>query len=937
MINLVVTEGHTQVLIPLRVTPCDHHAQPTVTGSALSDEAGTVLYGYYNMEYRLPKDDKLCLIANHNKKTVQLMLFTHDEAILKRLPGQRPASLVADTLNTLQGYCLRCASYAQPLTPAQEEKLEITRHCMNALNALLGTERNIKAQNAPQQEYLRRQVISILELCQDKNRLIANNPVISEGSLGAILYDAKKAAQQHIFNRIHSASPQDQMDFSSKITHNNKPTPCFVWDSELHIGHNSKSLDDALRVISQHYQLTPAYALNHTPANRFDQLMVFFRQLGRDTKDWFNYLGLKTKPTHRRHTKTRTDGVSITKITPYYQLQGLKQQGYSRLNEIALQLIEHGVELPSVNHVKEARQKLAQSPDGHWLVIPRKNKIMVRIENELITLRYFIEEGLFYPLPDTQDLYTLSQVSKRHLYWPERVRLKFAAFISRIPSFFQGFFKSLQKFVVHDLHEEFFNHVHANHNQGGRTTKLTHPLNSKNNHTTSIHDLLVNQGVLKNGQSLHAFIKEQIRQSPYVIARSNHPPSPRDYDNPIHRTLGLLRHVAGFFVETSERNPIIGTLAMAAYFFGAGAVLAPQALESILVKLHLNGLISGIEPVQHLAQWISHGQTSEAISASMTLWQGVVAGGNLDKFFVSAIGVLKDDPAEIAIIAALALSLGFGLTRMIPSLGNEMGAFPLPNYAALGGKGGAAIYDTIMHPGDDWLLGTFKWVCKWVIALGKLTIAPVVEGYYYGYKEGFISGLGKSAVLLKALVKQFVAASLDVFLQLLSIPLLEISSMLLHVPFRGTTYLFSKTLGTLGALGGFLDPSIETFFSSSAKHITLASNWISQGASQIKQPLLSLIAIQRRFLYFWAFEEEDLLTHYVLTDQDYYISHPLRMEKMPHSSSHCLLNSLLNKDHSPQSLPLDEENHFSNPFSSTESIPLNLQNEALGSRIIEYK
>ncbi|WBV65022.1 hypothetical protein PGH44_10470 [Legionella pneumophila] len=217
------------------------------------------------------------------------------------------------------------------------------------------------------------------------------------------------------------------------------------------------------------------------------------------------------------------------------------------------------------------------------------------------------------------------------------------------------------------------------------------------------------------------------------------------YENPLHRALGVVRHLAGFFIDTSERNPMIGTLAMAAYVYGAGAVLAPNVLADILKKLHLSGLIYGIEPVQKLAHLMNHGKTSEAISASVTLWQGMVVSGNLDKFFVDAVSVLKEDPAEIAIIVSLALSLGYGLTKAIPSLQHEMGDFPYTNYAALGGKGGAAIYDTIMHPGDDWFLGTCKWFCKNIINIGKLLVAPFFEGFYYGFFDGFINGWKKVA------------------------------------------------------------------------------------------------------------------------------------------------------------------------------------------------
>ena len=106
---------------------------------------------------------------------------------------------------------------------------------------------------------------------------------------------------------------------------------------------------------------------------------------------------------------------------------------------------------------------------------------------------------------------------------------------------------------------------------------------------------------------------------------------------------------------------------MAAYLYGAGAILAPDMLAGILTKLHLKGLIAGIEPTQKLAHWLSHGTTSEAISAS-AYWQATVAGGNLDKFFVEAINILKEDPAKVAIIAALALSFGYSITKVIPSL-----------------------------------------------------------------------------------------------------------------------------------------------------------------------------------------------------------------------------------------------------------------------------
>ncbi|WP_019217342.1 hypothetical protein [Legionella tunisiensis] len=183
---------------------------------------------------------------------------------------------------------------------------------------------------------------------------------------------------------------------------------------------------------------------------------------------------------------------------------------------------------------------------------------------------------------------------------------------------------------------------------------------------------------------------------------------------------------------------------MAAYAYGAGAVIAPEMLTNLLTKLHMHKLISGIKPTQEFGKWMSHGAASEAVSAAVTYWQTVVVGGDLDQFFVKAATVLKEDPAEVAIIAALALSLGYGLCKTIPPLQEEMGRFPYINYAALGAKGGAAIYSTVMYPGEDWLFGSINWLLKGGLTLAKILVGPLVEGYHYGYRKGFLSGLKKA-------------------------------------------------------------------------------------------------------------------------------------------------------------------------------------------------
>ncbi|KTD02514.1 hypothetical protein [Fluoribacter gormanii] len=1007
MSYFVTSKGHTQLIVPLTITPSSHQALPTITGSPFSSEAGAVVYGHYNMEYLLPGGDRLRLIANHDKKTVQLMLFTYNAEVIKLLPGDRSSSLVANVISKIHRYRIRSASYSQPLTSAQEQKLQLAHECIDSLKILLKKERRLASQDHEGHEALRKQVIKIIGHCSDQNRLLATSPLISEGTLGNILYEAHKTAQHYSFNRVYSVSRQDQMDFSHVVKNHEVKQPCLVWDSELHIGHNSKDLDDALNAICGYYKLVPAANLSNIPANRFAQLAAFFSKLWQDGHDWINYLAIDTKPEHKTEILQRLDGLTITKITPYYKLQGFPQKGYSDLQTLISKLIKSTSKPILVHTTKKANKMISKLPHGSCIIIADEELILIRQENKIMKLRYFVHDRLFYPLPEGQDLYTLGQISKRHLYLPERVSLRLNAFISRIPRFFYKFYKSMRHFIIHDLRDDFSNHIHDKHIP--KSDELNEQRSKNSKVRNSLRLALENKGLLANGQTLEEFIKEQINNSPYIIARPNHPPSHHAYDNPFHRILEIIRHIASFFIDVSEQNPLIGTLAMAAYAYGGGAVLAPEFLKSILTKLHLHGLIAGIEPTQKLAHWMSHGTISEAISASMTYWQSIVAGGNLDKFFVEAFNVLKEDPAEIAIIASLALSLGYGLTKMIPSLGHEMGDFPYTNYAALGGKGGAAIYDTIMHPGEDWFLGTCKWVCKIFVTLGKLCIAPFFEGYHYGFHEGFLSGWKKSGILFKSFSKQILAASADFVLALLTIPLIEVSALFIHVPFRGITNLLTKMLaipGNISAIGelllffstrspsdnlianfrlsplyGFswpfghfsdnpllnlcintvrglcipllqsiknlfilpifdfisfsvritltiLDPITRIFayalgsiictigefwdhsfgflFTKSAKGITLICNWIDNQASALKQTSLSFIESQRGHLYYWAFSEEDLKLHSTLDDTEYYSSDPRRYELIPHSESHCLLQTLLDKSSEPH---LKEKNH----------------------------
>ena len=179
MPDYIKTNGQTQVIIPLRVHPYHHEEMFSITGSVFSNEAGTVIYGHYDMEYLLPKGDSLHLIANHNKKNVQLLLLTYDAQLLKLLPGTRSSSLVADTINTLNRYITRARNYKQPLNDAQNDKLYQAKLAIKALHLLLKKERSLNNTDYYGQELLRQNILEIIDNCRDLNRTLANNPLIS--------------------------------------------------------------------------------------------------------------------------------------------------------------------------------------------------------------------------------------------------------------------------------------------------------------------------------------------------------------------------------------------------------------------------------------------------------------------------------------------------------------------------------------------------------------------------------------------------------------------------------------------------------------------------------------------------------------------------------------------------------------------------------------
>jgi hypothetical protein len=802
MTKIRLIKGRLKTVIPLHVHPHHHTSSPTITASATSEHAGTVLYGSFNMDYLLQGGDRLRLLANHDKNKVQILLLTQDPEKLRHLPGERRASMVANAISLLDRYRIRSNSYAQPRTGIQLAKYKLATTCIETMQNLLAEERALTPDDWEGQEKLRQDLMDLIETCGDGNRLlVARNPVVTEGELGYILYDIRQYAHHYQFNRAYAVSRLDQLDFSEHARENKDSPPCYVWDSELHIGDNDEALTNALKVICQQYNLNPGSSLSNIPANRFKRLELFFINLWKNSQDLIKHLASPKNPEQTSETNKQVGGVSITKIKPYYHLEGLAQVGYHRLDDLVSTLV--GTEFEArrpCESLEEAMHQLTTLANGNWLKLPG-NQILVRLHNDMVTINYFEKDGCYYPLPTGDDLFSLSQLAKGPLFLTERIGLQFKAFLSRLPAFFIYLYQSITHFISYDLYDDFLEHVHAGHDHSNQNpirenNTLTKKTSIEHFHM-SLQKILKNHGFLANGQTLEEFIETQLQENNYIIAREQHPPSPKAYDNPLHRSLGVIRHVAAYFVDRSERDPIIGTLALLGYFYGAGAVFAPTVLASILTKLHLNGLIAGIEPTQAFGRLMSHGTFAESISVATTYWHGMILAGSPDQFFIRAVDVLKDNPAEVAIVISLAIGMGWGLCQAIPGLQAEMGEFPYINYAFLGAKQGIAINDTLKNPGDDWLIGTIKWGLRGVLIVSKLLISPLVESHYYGFK-GFLSGLKKSGWLIIRSAKQILAALADLSLALLTIPLHEMAAQFIHVPFRGLMNILSKTLAILG-------------------------------------------------------------------------------------------------------------------------------------------
>ena len=160
--------------------------------------------------------------------------------------------------------------------------------------------------------------------------------------------------------------------------------------------------------------------------------------------------------------------------------------------------------------------------------------------------------------------------------------------------------------------------------------------------------------------------------------------------------------------------------------------------------------------------------------------------------------------------------------------------------------------------------------------------------------------------------------ALQLIKNIIILPIIDLVSFSIRLGitvFNPVTRIITYALGSIiCTIGEAWDNSIGLLFAASAKGIVIACNWIDNKASAVKQTLLSSIESQRGYLYHWAFAKENLKLHTTLDDAEYYSSDPRRYELIPHSSSHCLLQTLLDNN---SEVLLPEVTHHLAPHYST--------------------
>jgi len=658
--------------------------------------------------------DTLTIVSMHATGHRRLILKTRSPKIAAALPNKLVSSLTGKLEQQLQKYQLCIDGYRRQvkryaaqgrarvttelkdyaaedensgLSPVEKEKAQIIQELLEQVRGLKAEERQIsgtqqlsKTRDASQQEAFRNRLFKLIAAARSKNREATNTFATGEGYLNSILYDAEILCLHYEFDPHTQVTLADQNDFSEK-----EADKLFLWDSDENMEGSDEDIQTALFTIVKVYDLEQDFNDEENP---------------------------HFHPLHFEES--------------------------SRLGRADQELGEQ----------KKAVRQAATYLAGDPALAPQRSSVTRPPSPAIRTERVIVEipeEGRFVK-PSESDLFVVADLAKRNLYWWHRVVIQLKLLRDRIPVAIRyeivsakRWFRNVWRRFNKDIDEEYTSRQGQAQGQ-----VLNISAESKEAVSTQLEGSLraaqfKGVSLLGENESLEDFI--QAVQGSYHLVKPDHKEAKTEYHNPVSVGLHIVKAFGNFFRHHSEKNPITGTLGLAAYAYGAGAVVAPAALAAFLSKLHLYFLTAGIQPTQGMASMLASGPDGRAIAAGFTYWKAVAVSADIDSFLIESIKQLEDDPVSVVFIVGVAIGLGYTTCKMIPAFEEELGTFPLYGELIMGFKVGAGLADTIYNPHSNVFSKILSWVFSIPILAVRTIIDPIVETWRHEENNWILKGV----------------------------------------------------------------------------------------------------------------------------------------------------------------------------------------------------
>lgn len=645
-----------------------------VSARQIPDEAP--IPGFDRYIFRLsPSDekkegDRLTIVSKHATGHRRLILKTCDHKIASALPNKLVSSLTGKLEQQLRKYQIRIEGYRRQakrrgleLSEVEREKAGIIESLLEKIRAHQAREREISRRREPrEQEDFRNELVEIIEDAMTENRVATNTFATGEGSLNDILYNAKILCQEYEFNPHEEVTRADQNDFSEK-----EAGKFFLWDSDENTWGGDEDIQTALFTIVKEYGLVEDF---------------------NDEED------------------------------PHFHPLPFEES--SRVGRLSQELEEQK---------KAARQAATYLAGEDSALVPQRSAVTRALspaseEGAIVELK---EEAGFVK-PTERDLFVVADLAKRNLYWWHRVVIQLKIFWGQIPVAFYYQIESVKRWArgVWRRFNQEIDEEYVPRQDQPQEQVLCISAERKKAVSTQLEASLraVKLGgvpLLRENESLDDFI-QGIESSCHLV-KPEHQETKTEYHNPGSVGLYVARAFGNFFRHYSEKNPITGTLGLAAYAYGAGAVMAPAVLTALLSKLHLYCLTGGIQPTQHLASVLASGSDSRAIAAGFTYWKAVAVSADMDSLLIESVKQLEDDPVSVVFIVGVAIALGYGTCKMIPAFEEELGTFPFYGQLIMGFKVGAGLAEAIHDPSSN----TFSKILSWAFSIPILAIRTVMD------------------------------------------------------------------------------------------------------------------------------------------------------------------------------------------------------------------